>query len=103
MRRIDVADKTEIKQLLYCEHVLGVRDDRFQAFNGFQLWWYDRQNNLCGCSESSWLRGVTKVTHYTLDKAAKILWRNRRELFRRERLLRHDRKLRMLAQLRPAG
>ena len=103
MKKIDVLDKMQIKQLLYCERVLGIRDDRFGCFNGFQLWWYDRRNNLCGCRESSWLRGVTRVVYYSLDKAAAILWRHRKALFQRQRLLRHDPKVQMLAQLRRTG
>ena len=43
MKKIDVEDKTQIKQLLYTGNVFGLRNDQFRSFGGFQLWWYDKQ------------------------------------------------------------
>jgi hypothetical protein len=98
MKKIDVTDRTEIKQLLYCQRVLAIRDDSFRAFSGFQLWWYDKQHNVCSSCDSSWLRGARRVCHYSLDKAARILWRRRKSLFMRHRNAQDDSKLIVLSQ-----
>jgi hypothetical protein len=37
MRHIEVDNKFQIKQLLYCECVLGIRDNKYCSFGGFQL------------------------------------------------------------------
>ena len=93
MRKIDVADKAQIKQLLYSKCILGIKDDKYLSFDGFQLWWYDKQRDVCNCCDSNWSDPRKKVRQYSLDKAAKILWQNRNSLFLRTKNLFEDRKL----------
>lgn len=93
MKKIDVEDKFQIKQLLYCDCVLAIKDYRYRSFGGFQLWWYDRQRDLCSCCESGWSDFKRKIAHHTLDRAAKILWHHRSRLFLRGKRLSEDRKL----------
>lgn len=99
MKKITVRDKTHIKQLLYDEWVLGIKDDQFRSFGGFQLWWFDKQHGVCDCCESHWSDPRKKVIHYNLDRAAKILWRNRHRLFVRTKHVSDDRRLLMLEHL----
>ncbi len=99
MKKISIVDKTHVKQLLYSDLVLGVKDDRYSSFGGFQLWWYDRSHDICYCCDSNWADGRKKVAHYSFDKAAKILWHSRKSLFLRSRQLIEDQKLQTLAQL----
>lgn len=99
MKRITVDNKGQIKQLLYSEGVLGVRDDGCQAFGGFQLWWYDKQHDVCRCCRSRWADLRRQVQEHSLDQAAAILWHSRDQLFLRHRHLSDDRKLLLLAQL----
>jgi hypothetical protein len=102
MKKLNVEDKAQIKQLLYCKYVLGLKNDLYSSFNGFQLWWYDREHDVCYCCESGWSDVRKKVKQHSLDKAAKILWRNRRSLFMRSRNLAEDRKLVTLSCLENA-
>jgi hypothetical protein len=99
MKRLEVKDKSHIKQLLYAECVLGVRSTKFRSFGGFQLWWYDRESGLCDCCESDWSDPRKRLTHYSLDKAAKILWHNRGSLFLRGKHIPEDRGLQKIANL----
>lgn len=93
MRKINVEDRTQIKQLLYTGSVLGIRDDQYRSFGGFQLWWYDKQLDICCCCDSYW-SDVRKRTRYcSLNKAAKILWHKRHSLFLRSKNLPEDKKL----------
>jgi len=100
MKRIGVEDKSQIKQLLYTQCVLGVKDDQYHSFNGFQLWWYDKQRDVCNCCQSNWTNVRKKVERHSLDKAAKILWHRRNSLFIRNKNLFEDRKLLALARCR---
>ncbi len=93
MKRITVSDKRQIKQLLYCEGVLGVKDDACPAFDGFELWWYDRQHDVCRCCRSRWSDLRRQVEGHSLDDAAAILWQSRNALFLRDRHLSEDHKL----------
>ena len=93
MRKIDVEDKFQIKQLLYCDCVLGIKDHRYRSFGGFQLWWYDKRRDICSCCEAGWFDFTRKIVHHSLDKAAKILWRQRDRLFLRDKRFSNDRKL----------
>ena len=93
MKKIDIEDKLKIKQLLYTGAVLGVKNDRFRSFGGFQLWWYDRPHDVCYCCESHWTDFRKKIRDYSLNTAAKILWRNRNRLFVRRKHLPEDQKL----------
>jgi len=96
MRHIEVDNKCQIKQLLYADCVLGVRDHKFNSFGGFQLWWYDKQRDICSCCQSCWSNVGKRIRRLSLDSAAKILWRKRNCLFVRGRRLSDDRKLRTL-------
>lgn len=93
MKQISVADKTHIKQLLYSNLVLGVKDDKYRSFGGFQLWWYERDRNACSCCWSAWSDRRKRVEHYSLDKAAKMLWHSRKHLYVRSRQLIEDHSL----------
>jgi len=103
MKPIEVRDKAQIKQLLYAEHVLGVKGDQYRSFGGFQLWWYDRHLGLCDCCQSCWSDSSKRVTHYSLDKAAKILWRHRDALYMRTRHADADRGIQLMEHLEDRG
>ena len=98
MRKIDVRHRDQIKQLLYSDCVLGIKDSRYPCFNGFQLWWYDRRHNVCTRCQSEWTTLRRRLERYTLDDAAKALWRKRKLLFVRGRHLSEDRKLLSMSQ-----
>ena len=99
MKKIDVSDKTHIKQLLYTGLALGVKNDSFSSFGGFQLWWYEKNCDICYSCHSSWTDGRKMVAHQSLDKAAKVLWHHRKSLFLRNRQIIEDQKLHTLEQL----
>ncbi len=98
MKQIAVDNKSHIKQLLYCDCVLGIRDDSCQSFGGFQLWWYDKQHDTCHCCQSRWADLRKRVEQCSLDKAARVLWHKRNALFLRGRHFSQDKKLAALAQ-----
>jgi len=93
MKRVTVNDKWDIKQLLYSECVLGVRDDSCQSFGGFQLWWYDKQHDTCRCCRARWSDLRRRVEQYSLDRAARRLWKKRNALFLRNKHHGEDRKI----------
>ena len=99
MKKIEVKDKTHIKQLLYADFVLGIKDDQYRGFGGFQLWWFNKERGVCECCESHWSDPRKKIMLYSLDKAAKILWRNRNSLFMRGKHLSEDNRLQTLGHL----
>ena len=99
MKRVTVNDKCDIKQLLYSDCVLAVKDDGCQSFGGFQLWWYDKQRDTCHSCRSRWSDLRRKIEQCTLDKAARILWHKRDTLFLRNKHYPEDRKLGVLTQL----
>jgi hypothetical protein len=99
MKPIEVRDKAHIKQLLYGEHVLGVKGDEYRSFGGFQLWWYDKHRGVCDCCASGWSDARKRVTHYSLEKAAKILWHYRRVLYMRTKHADEDRGIQMMEHL----
>jgi hypothetical protein len=103
MKKISVEDKTQIKQLLYYGNVFGIKDDRYRSFGGFQLWWYDRQLDVCNCCESYWSDVRKRIQRCSLNKAAKILWHNRQSLFLRSKNLPEDRKLITIGNFENAG
>ena len=103
MKKIDVKNKAQIKQLLYIGNVLGIKDDRYRSFGGFQLWWYNRQHDVCDCCESHWSDIRKRVHHFSLDRAAKILWQNRNSLFIRSKHLPEDKKLVTIGHLECVG
>jgi hypothetical protein len=96
MKKIDVADKAQIKQLLYADCVLGIKDDRYNSFGGFQLWWYDKHLDVCNCCDSSWSDPRKKIRHRSLDEAANVLWRKRKSLFLRTKHMSEDSRLKIM-------
>ncbi|MHC4638422.1 MAG: hypothetical protein ACYTBP_05180 [Planctomycetota bacterium] len=81
MRKLEVKSKAEVMELLFAEYLLGIKDDRYSSFGGFQRWRYDRQTNTCKSCESHWGDRSQRIHSYNLKKATKILWRNRRSLY----------------------
>jgi hypothetical protein len=90
MRQITVSDRTHIKQLLSEDYILGVRDPGYQAC-GFELWWYDREHDVCRCRRSRWSDFRQQIEEHSLEHAASLLWRNRTTLFLRHRVMPQDR------------
>ena len=80
MRKIKVSSKDQIKELLYDGFVLGVKDDRYRSFGGFQRWFYDREHNVCRSCATDWT-DLKRIENYSLNKAAKRLWHNHKSLF----------------------
>jgi len=99
MHRIDVENKLQIKQLLYAGAVLGIKGNQFRAFEGFQLWWYDRKHNICHCAESHWLDTRQRSTPHSFKKTVKILWHNRDSLFMSIKHVSEDKRLRLFRVL----
>jgi hypothetical protein len=99
MKKIEVESKFQIKQLLYSNCVLGIRDNRYRSFGGFQLWWYDKQRDVCSCCDSDWSDLRKKVKRHSLDRAAKKLWNKRNLLFLRSKPLPADRRLLVAGQI----
>jgi len=103
MKKINVEDKTHIKQLLYTGNVFAVKGDQYRSFGGFQLWWYDKSHDLCNYCGSYWADIRKKIRHCSLNRAAKILWRHRRSLFLRRKQLHQDSKFIAVAHLENTG
>jgi hypothetical protein len=99
MKRITVNDRQQIKQLLYGEGVLGVKNTTCPTFDGFELWWYDKQHDICRCCRSRWSDLKRQIEGHSLDHAAAILWQRRNALFLRDRQLSNDPKLLRLNHL----
>jgi hypothetical protein len=99
MTQITVNDKVHIKELLYNDCVLGVRSDSYHAFGGFELWWYDKEHDVCRCCRSCWADFRQQIEEHSLDHAASLLWHNRDTLFLRRKVLSQDRKLQLLTQI----
>jgi hypothetical protein len=99
MKKIQIKDKTQIKQLLYAEWVFGIKDDQYRSFGGFQLRWFDKRRGVCDCCQSRWSDPRKRLAHYTIDKAAKILWHNRHRLYVRTKHVSEDKKLQILEHL----
>ena len=103
MKKINIEDRTQIKQLLYSGNVFAVKDDQFRSFGGFQLWWYDKPHDICNYCGSHWSDLRRRIRRCSLNRAARILWRRRRSLFLRNRHLHHDRRLVAAGQFENAG
>ena len=103
MRKIGIQNKAQIKQLLYTGNVLGIKDDQYRSFGGFQLWWYDKHLDICDCCESYWSDVRKRVHHYSLNRATRILWHNRHCLFLRNRHLPEDKKLTTIGHFETVG
>ena len=99
MKKINVLDRAQIKQLLYADCVLGIKDHQYRAFGGFQLWWYDKKLDLCNCCESHWSDPVKRIKHFSLNKASKVLWRRRDCLYLRTKHMSDDGVLRIMDML----
>ena len=103
MKKINVESRDQIKQLLYDECVFGIKDDKYRAFGGFQLWWYDKRRGVCDSCESHWSDPRKKLHHHSLEVAAKILWRHRHELYMRARHADEDHGLQVIEHLEDVG
>jgi hypothetical protein len=90
VRQITVNDRTDIKQLLCSDYIVGIRDTGGYAFGGFELWWYDRENDICRCRRSRWSDFRRQIEEHSLDHAASLLWLNRGTLFLRHRRFTQD-------------
>ena len=93
MRQITVNDKIDIKQLLCSDYIVGIRSTTCDAFGGFELWWYDRQRDVCRCRRARWSDLRRQIEEHSLDHAASLLWHNRATLFLRHRRSAQDRPL----------
>jgi hypothetical protein len=98
MRQITVNDRVDIKQLLCDDYILGIRSSSTYDAGGFELWWYDRQNDVCLCRRSRWSDFRKQVEEHTLDHATSLLWHNRATLFLRHKVLPPDQKSQLLSQ-----
>ena len=103
MKKADVKSKAEIKQLLCLGNVLGIKNDKYRSFGGFQLWWYDKHLDICDCCESYWSDVRKRVHHYSLNKATRILWHNRQFLYLRTKHLPEDKKLMTIGHFETVG
>ena len=103
MRKIGIQNKAQIKQLLYTGNVLGIKNDQYRSFGGFQLWWYDKHLDICDCCESYWSDVRKRVHHYSLNRATRILWHNRHCLFLRNKHLPEDKKLTTIVHFEAVG
>ncbi len=103
MKKIEIQNKAQIKQLLYTGNVLGIKNDQYRSFGGFQLWWYDKHLDICDCCESYWSDVRKRVHHYSLNRATRILWHNRHCLFLRNKHLPEDKKLAAIGHFEAVG
>ena len=81
MRRISIADKTQIKQILRARGVLGIVNGRQTASGGLQLWWHNVKDGVCNCCESRRAEPPGQIECKSLSEAANTLWRNRSCLY----------------------
>jgi len=79
MRKIDIADKAQIKHILRARGVLGIASSKCQQAGALQLWWLDMEDGVCNRCESS--LSVTGIDPVNLAEALKTLWRNRNSLY----------------------
>ena len=93
MKKVSVEDKTQIKRLLYNGNIFGLRGDQYRSFGGFQLWWYDKQLDVCNRCDSHRTDPGKKVLQCSLNRAASILWYNRRSLFLHDSQLQENERL----------
>jgi len=81
MRKINIVDKIQIKQILRARGVLGITNGQDQGSGILQLWWYNMEDGACNCCESRWSDLRREVEHINLNEALKTLWRNRSSLY----------------------
>ena len=81
MRKTDIADKAQIKQMLRARGVLGIANGQTQRSGVLQLWWYNIKDDVCNRCESRWPDTGREIESVSLNKALKILWRNRSSLY----------------------
>ena len=81
MRKIDVIDRAQIKQILRSRGVLAVGDSQHQRSGAFQLWWHNTEDGVCNCCDTHRSESGTGIKTVNLNEALKTLWRNRNSLF----------------------
>ena len=81
MRKIDIVDKAQIKQILRSRGVLVIADGQRRRSGAFQLWWHNMEDGACNCCETHRSGSGRGVKPVNLNKALKTLWRNRDSLF----------------------
>jgi len=81
MKKIMVSKKFQIEGLLYEGYALGLKDDRFSSFGGFQRWKYNPKEKNCYSCQADWDDRRNTIMTYSMKKAVKILWHNRDSLF----------------------
>lgn len=81
MRKIDVIDRAQIKQILRSRGVLAVGDSQHQRSGAFQLWWHNTEDGVCNCCDTHRSESGTGIETVNLNEALKTLWRNRNSLF----------------------
>ena len=81
MRKIDVIDRAQIKQILRSRGVLAVGDGQHQRSGAFQLWWHNTEDGVCNCCDAHRSESGTGIETVNLNEALKTLWRNRDCLF----------------------
>jgi len=81
MRKINIVDKTQIKQILRARGVLGIANSQDQGSGVLQLWWHNMEDGVCNGCESRWSDSRREVEHINLNEALKTLWRNRSSLY----------------------
>ena len=81
MKHVNFTSNDHIKQLLYSGFHIGIKDDSYKSFGGFQRWWYDKGSDRCFSCESHWADRRKRFKCYTLKKGSKLLWSNRDRLY----------------------
>ena len=81
MRKIDIADKAQIKQILRSRGVLGIANGQYQRSGVLQLWWFNMEDGVCNRCESRWPDTGRDIEPVNLNKSLKTLWRNRSSLY----------------------
>ena len=81
MKKIDVVDRAQIKQILRARGVLAIADKQYQRSGVLQLWWQNIEDGVCNRCESRW--SDTRIKRVNLNEALDALWRNRSFLYLR--------------------
>lgn len=81
MRKINIVDRAQIKQILRARGVLAIADGQHQRSGVLQLWWQNIEDGVCNRCESRW--SDTGIDPVSLDEALETLWRNRSFLYLR--------------------
>jgi hypothetical protein len=81
MKKIDVMDRAQIKQILRSRGVLAIGDVQHQRSGAFQLWWHNTDDGVCNCCDTNRSESGAGIETVNLNEALKTLWRNRDSLF----------------------